>query len=99
MDCKIVTDEPVPDIETVSEDETEEGEVIQVLHARPSWAIESPISESLDVWPLAGQYHLRWGKDQDGVMWVAVENQDNDCRFYQKYDEYLDSVKRKKTND
>ncbi len=91
-----ISQPPLPEthpVEPVSEDEEK---VEQIIIDRPSWAIDSPIKETLDVWPLAGTYHLRWGTDDEGTMWVAVENEDDNCRFYQKYDEYLETLNRKK---
>ncbi len=50
---------------------------------------ESPISKTLDVWPLVGAYSLRWGCDETGEMWVAVEDGDGECRSAVTYKEYL----------
>jgi hypothetical protein len=50
---------------------------------------ESPISKTLDVWPLAGAYSLRWGCDETGEMWVAVEDGDGECKSAITYREYL----------
>ncbi len=92
-------DEEFPE-DVCGNDSTEgEGTVEQIVLDRPSWAIDSPIQETLDVWPLAGAYHLRWGTDTEGTMWVAVENEYDNCRFFQKYDEYLDSLNGKKVDE
>ena len=52
--------------------------------------VKSPIKKTLDKWPLAGTYTLRWGKDSEGAMWVAVENRTGDCQYALPYQEYLD---------
>ena len=51
---------------------------------------ESPIIETLDTWPLAGAYHMRWGRDGEGDLWVAVESADGRCEAILPYQTYLD---------
>ena len=50
----------------------------------------SPIIETLETWPLAGAYRLRWGQDAGGDLWVAVENGQGDCESVVPYQAYLD---------
>ena len=52
-------------------------------------AYESPIRRTWDIWPLAGEYSLRWGCDETGEMWVAVEDGDGECESAITYREYL----------
>ena len=50
----------------------------------------NPIVETLEYWPLAGSFRMRWGQDASGEMWVAVENARGDCQFLLPYQDYLD---------
>lgn len=57
--------------------------------------VESPITSTNEVWPLAGEFVLRWGCDPGGEMWVAVENPDGGCIGYLPYREYLEQEQAK----
>jgi hypothetical protein len=50
----------------------------------------SPITQTLETWPLAGEYRMRWGRDPEGGMWVAVESADGKCEGVLPYQTYLD---------
>lgn len=50
----------------------------------------SPIRETLETWPLAGAYRMRWGADEAGEMWVTVENRDGDCEAVLPYRTYIE---------
>lgn len=50
----------------------------------------SPISETLATWPLAGTHRMRWGQDQEGGLWVAVETERGDCQTVMPYQSYLE---------
>ncbi len=49
----------------------------------------SPIVEIIETWPLENEYHMRWGRDDVGQLWVAVENDKGVCEGYLLYREYL----------
>jgi hypothetical protein len=51
--------------------------------------VDSPITTTYETWPLAGAYHLRWGRDGEGEMWVAVENENGACKAVLPYTTYL----------
>jgi hypothetical protein len=52
--------------------------------------LASPITETLETWPLAGTYQMRWGRDDAGELWVAVVNRDGTCEAALPYRTYLD---------
>jgi hypothetical protein len=82
-----------------SENTPEEIEPALDVEAAPAvltMPLESPITETLDTWPLAGDHTLRWGRDADGAMWVAVENGAGACRSYLPYLEYLEMEQMRK---
>ena len=53
----------------------------------------SPIQQTLETWPLAGTYQMRWGRDETGELWVAVENRDGECEAALPYQTYLNMEK------
>jgi hypothetical protein len=52
--------------------------------------VDSPITQTLQTWPLAGEYHMRWGRDEEGEMWVVVESPEGQCKAALPYQTYLD---------
>lgn len=55
--------------------------------------VESPIRETYEKWPLAANHSLRWGRDAEGEMWVAVEDKEGVCEAVLPYQAYLDMEK------
>ena len=53
-------------------------------------AFNSPITHIIETWPLAGTYHMRWGRDVEGQLWVSVENHKGECEAFLPYKDYLD---------
>ena len=55
-------------------------------------ACTSPITTTLDRWPLTGVFSLTWGCDALGELWVAVENSKGECRAFLPYEDYLEDT-------
>ncbi len=54
--------------------------------------LDSPITLTLQTWPLAGRFHLAWGSDESGQLWVAVRNAEGECRGVLPYKDYLEQA-------
>ena len=53
-------------------------------------AFDSPITDTIETWPLAGTYQMKWGRDGGGQLWVSVENHRDECEAFLPYQDYLD---------
>lgn len=51
----------------------------------------SPIVVTFETWPLINEFKANWGRDENGELWVAVENRHGDCEGYVPYREYLET--------